>query len=178
MEIERKFTIRRLPDNLEKFEKKEIEQAYLCSKPTIRIRKSNENYILTYKSRLGINPEEYTAARACEEIELPLTKEAYEHLKTKADGNIIAKTRYLIPIENQRKIELDIFHGYLEGLIFAEVEFASEEEAAAYQLPEWFLEDVTFDKRYRNSYMTKFSGYEELMAQTEELRENPKEELI
>ena len=104
----------------------------------------------------------------CEEVELPLTKQAYEHLKEKADGSVIAKTRYLIPIENNRKIELDVFHGYLEGLIFAEIEFESEEEAASYVMPDWFLEDVTFDHRYSNAVMTRYSSLEELMASKEE----------
>ena len=171
MEIERKFTIKNLPENLDQYEKKEIEQAYLCSNPTVRIRKSNEDYILTYKSRQGIKSSEGATARACEEVELFLTKEAYEHLRKKADGSVITKTRYLIPIESNRKIELDVFRGALEGLQFAEVEFESEAEAAAYQMPDWFLEDVTFDKRYRNSYMTKFSSYEELMASKENVYE-------
>ncbi|MDF2590492.1 MAG: adenylate cyclase, partial [Anaerocolumna sp.] len=78
MEIERKFTIKRLPENLEQYEKKEIEQGYLCTKPTVRIRKSNENYILTYKSRIGMEEKPDEVALTCEEIELPLTKEAYE----------------------------------------------------------------------------------------------------
>ena len=164
MEIERKFTIKKLPDNLNQYKKKEIEQAYLCSKPTIRIRKSNEKYILTYKSRQGLDLPESVTARTCEEVELPLTKKAYEHLKEKSDGNVISKTRYLIPIDNTHKIELDVFHGYLEGLVFAEVEFASEEEYAAYQMPDWFLEDVTFDKRYRNSFLATFGSLEELRA--------------
>lgn len=172
MEIERKFTIKTLPKNLEQYKKKEIEQAYLCSKPTVRIRKSNEDYILTYKSRLGLEKKTSDAARTCDEVELPLTKKAYEHLKEKADGNVISKTRYLIPIGNNRKIELDIFHGYLEGLIFAEVEFKSEEEAAAYQMPEWFLEDVTFDKRYRNSFLSGVSGMDELLAWDEDPYDN------
>ena len=163
MEIERKFTIKQLPKNIEAYEKKEIEQAYLCRKPTIRIRKSNENYILTYKSKQGLLLPKTATARACEEVELPLNKEAYLHLKEKADGSIISKTRYIIPIENNRKIELDVFHGYLEGLQFAEVEFESEEEAAAYQQPDWFLEDVTFDRRYSNAVMTRYSSLEELM---------------
>ncbi len=163
MEIERKFTIKKLPDTLEEYEKKEIEQAYLCRKPTLRVRRSNDDYILTYKSKQGITPAENATARCNEEVELPLTKEAYEHLKEKADGQVIAKTRYLIPIENCRKIELDVFHGYLEGLIFAEVEFGSEEEAAAYQLPDWFDEDVTFDRRYSNAVMTKYTSLEELL---------------
>lgn len=163
MEIERKFTIKQLPKDIEAYEKKEIEQAYLCRKPTIRIRKSNENYILTYKSKQGLKLPETVTARACEEVELPLNKEAYLHLKEKADGSIISKTRYIIPIENNRKIELDVFHGYLEGLQFAEVEFESEEEAAAYQQPDWFFEDVTFDRRYSNAVMTRYSSLEELM---------------
>ena len=160
MEIERKFTIKKLPDSLEQYEKKEIEQAYLCRKPTLRIRKSNDKYILTYKSKLGISVSSETTARCNEEVELPLTEEAYIHLKEKADGRVISKTRYLIPIENNRKIELDIFHGYLEGLVFAEVEFESEEEAAAYRLPDWFLDDVTFDRRYSNAIMTKYNTLE------------------
>lgn len=168
MEIERKFTIKKLPDDLNSYEKKEIEQIYLCRKPTIRARKSNDEYILTYKSKQGIKTDASATARACEEVELPLTGEAYEHLKEKADGNAIIKTRYIIPIENHRKIELDVFHGYLEGLMFAEVEFESEEEAASYQLPDWFSEDVTFDRRYSNAVMTEYSGLEELMQSKSE----------
>lgn len=164
MEIERKFTIRRLPENIGQYAKKELEQAYLCTNPVVRVRRSDEEYILTYKSKKGVVLPENATARSCEEVELPLTKEGYEHLRQKADGNVIAKTRYLIPIENGRKIELDVFHGYLSGLMFAEVEFGSEEEAAAYRMPDWFLEDVTFDKRYSNAFMTRFQSYEELMA--------------
>ena len=162
MEIERKFTIKCLPEHLNQYEKKEIEQAYLCTGPVVRIRKSNQDYILTYKSKKGIVLPENATARSCEEVELPLTKEAYEHLKEKADGQVIAKTRYLIPIENGRKIELDVFKGYLKGLVFAEIEFESEEEAAAYQMPDWFEEDVTFDRRYSNAVMTRFATLEEL----------------
>jgi len=167
MEIERKFTIKKLPENLEQFEKKEIEQAYLCSKPTIRIRKSNEDYILTYKSKLGLKLPESATARACEEVELPLTKAAYEHMKEKADGSVICKTRYIIPIDANHKIELDVFHGYLEGLRFAEVEFESEEDAALFQLPDWFLDDVTFDHRYSNAVMARYSNLKELMESEE-----------
>ena len=164
MEIERKFTIKNLPENLTAYEKLEMEQAYLCTGPVVRIRKSNEEYILTYKSKKGIVLSAQATARCNEEVELPLTKESYEHLREKADGQVITKTRYLIPTKNHRKIELDVFHGYLTGLVFAEVEFDSEEEAAAYQMPDWFLEDVTFDKRYSNAYMTRFASYEALMA--------------
>lgn len=161
MEIERKFLINKLPENLESFKKKEIEQGYLCTKPVVRIRKSNENYILTYKSRLGMKEKPGEAALSCEEVELPLSKEAYEHLKEKIDNRLIQKTRYLIPLEGGYTAELDVFHGCLEGLQFLEVEFPTQEEAAAFQPPDWIGNDVSFDKRYKNNFLSTIGNYHE-----------------
>ena len=91
---------------------------------------------------------------AREEYNLPLTKEAYEHLRPKADGKLISKRRYLIPIEGTKlTIELDVFHGDLEPLIMAEVEFESIEEADSFDMPDWFSQDVTNDRRYHNVNM-------------------------
>lgn len=64
-----------------------------------------------------------------EEHNLPLTEEAYCHLREKADGRIITKERYCIPYEDHLTIELDVFAGDLAPLLLAEVEFSSEEEA-------------------------------------------------
>ena len=90
-----------------------------------------------------------------EEHNLPLTPEAYEHLKAKADGNIIHKTRYFIPLTDGLTVELDQFHGPFEGLFLAEVEFPDEASALAFLPPAWFGEDVTFDSRYHNSYLSR-----------------------
>ena len=133
MEIERKFLIKKLPDNLTSYKARKIEQAYLCTDPVVRVRRDNDDYYLTYKSKGMIVREEYN---------LPLTKEAYGHLLAKADGNIITKTRYEIPEKDNLTIELDVFEGKFDGLLLAEVEFASEEEALGYIPPEWFGEDV------------------------------------
>ena len=73
-----------------------------------------------------------------QEYNLPLTKEAYEHLREKVDGRLIVKTRYEIPLDDRHKIELDIFHGDLAPLILAEVEFADEDEANQFTPPGWF----------------------------------------
>lgn len=154
MEIEKKYRIKELPENLEHYEKKEIEQGYLCTSPVVRIRKSNDSYILTYKRKEKIGElQEDAAALVNHEIEMPLTKEAYNHLKEKVDNHLIRKTRYLIPLENELTGELDVFHDVLEGLYFIEVEFKSEEEAKNFVPPSWFLDDVTFDKRFRNNYL-------------------------
>ena len=137
MEIERKFLIKkdRFPDNLAQYPCHEIEQGYLCTEPVVRIRRQDDEYYLTYKSKGFMTREEYN---------LPLTKDAYLHLKPKADGLVISKTRYLIPEKNRLTIELDVFHQEYEGLLLAEVEFSSQEEAESYCPPEWFGEDVTF----------------------------------
>lgn len=160
MEIEKKFLIKKLPENLEKYPKKEIEQAYICTSPVVRIRKSNENYILTYKSKFGVGEEKN--AKVCNEIEAPLNEEGYNHLKKKADGHVIVKTRYLIPLEGGLLAELDVFHDYLEGLIFSEVEFETEEAAAQFNPPEWFGDEVTFDKRYANKNLAMVDSFDEI----------------
>lgn len=142
MEIERKFLIKNLPDNLENYPCLLIEQAYLCTNPVVRIRRQNDDYYMTYKGRGLMVREEYN---------LPLNKEAYCHLKKKADGRTITKKRYCIPL-GKLTIELDIFSSP-EGLILAEVEFPTEEAALSFTPPQWFGEDVTRDSRYHNSNM-------------------------
>lgn len=142
MEIERKFTIKTLPD-LSLYKYKCLEQGYLNTNPVVRVRKEDDEYYMTYKGKGFLEREEYN---------LPLNKEAYEHLVKKADGRIIKKKRYLIPYLKYT-IELDVFEGDLEGLIFAEVEFESKEEALSFESPDWFAEDVTSDKKYSNSHL-------------------------
>ena len=146
MEIERKYLVRRLPDDLSKYEAKKIAQGYLCTDPVVRIRRSNDNYYMTYKGDGLMVREEYN---------LPLTREAYEHLLPKIDGLLIAKTRYLIPLTDRLTAELDVFEGVLSALTLVEVEFDSVEEANAFVPPEWFGEDVTESGKYHNSYLSQ-----------------------
>ncbi|MDO4328894.1 MAG: CYTH domain-containing protein [Lachnospiraceae bacterium] len=148
MEIERKYLIDRpecLPENYKAFPSHHIEQGYLCTSPVVRVRKSDDEYYLTYKGKGLLAREEYN---------LPLTKEAYEHLIQKADGIVLTKRRYLIPLEGGLIIELDIFEGVYAGLILAEVEFSSLEEAQQFTPPAWFGQDVTFSGEYQNSKLS------------------------
>lgn len=146
MEIERKYLIKKLPENLDNYPYKDIEQGYLNTAPVVRIRRSNDKYTLTYKGSGLMVREEYN---------LPLTAEAFAHLKEKIDGRLIQKRRYLIPYNDKLTIELDIFGGDLAPLQLAEVEFASEVEANSFTPPEWFGEDVTFSTRYHNSTLSQ-----------------------
>lgn len=164
METERKFLLTRLPEDLYHFPVKNIEQGYLCTNPVIRIRRSNDDYYMTYKSRMNVTKED-SVALVCEEVELPLTKEAYYHLREKTDLRLITKKRYLIPLEGGLTCELDIFEGELKGLIFAEVEFKSEEEAGEFTLPDWFGKEVTFDDRYKNNVLALTENLSELQLE-------------
>lgn len=154
MEIEKKFQVKCLPKKLSDFEKKEIEQGYLCTSPVVRIRKSNERYILTYKANHS-EEESCQEVRICEEVEVPLTREGYLHLREKVDDYLISKTRYVVPLPSGHTGELDIFHGRLEGLYFIEVEFSDEKDARNFVPPEWFGENVSSDERYTNSFLSR-----------------------
>ena len=146
MEIERKYLVKDIPSDLSSYESKIITQGYLCTAPVVRIRKQDDEYYLTYKGKGKMVREEYN---------LPLTKEAYEHLLPKIDGILISKTRYLIPLHQGLTAELDIFDGELSPLTLVEVEFSSVEEANSFSAPEWFGEDVTNSGRYHNSYLSQ-----------------------
>ncbi len=155
-EIEKKFLVKHLPEDLEKYEKVRIEQGYLLTNgtPTLRIRKKAEKYILCYKLR---ETEHQQSASICKEVELPLTAEAYQQLKLKIEGKMIEKIRYLIPLEGKLVAELDVFDGFLKGFQCVEVEFASEEEAKDFNPPNWFGKDVTFDVRLKNAHLCRIS---------------------
>lgn len=146
MEIERKYLIEQLPENLSSYACRIIEQGYLCVEPVVRIRRDNDKYELTYKSKGLMAREEYN---------MPLTKEAYEHLLSKVDGRVIRKKRYMIPLDEILTIELDVFEGDLAPLVLAEVEFPTKKMAMDFVPPEWFGEDVTFSTKYHNSNLSQ-----------------------
>ena len=145
MEIERKFTIKELPADLDSHTCLLIEQAYLNTDPVIRIRRQDDDYYLTYKGKGLMAREEYN---------LPLDEASYQHLLTKIDGRLIRKKRYMIPLNDSLTIELDVFEDDLAPLLLAEVEFPDEASALSFTPPEWFGTDVTFSSEYHNSTLS------------------------
>lgn len=148
-EIERKFLIKTLPENLNEYNCHSMTQGYLNTSPVVRVRKEDDTYYLTYKGSGLLSRTEYN---------LPLNEESFYHLLEKADGNIISKKRYEILYthgSNSYTIELDIFEPPFSPLIIAEVEFDSEDAASAFPIPEWFDTEVTYDPAYHNSNLSK-----------------------
>lgn len=171
IEIEKKFTIKELPNDLNTFPHHIIEQGYLNVSPAVRVRREDDNYYMTYK---GSGPAKDGGIGKIE-YNMPLDAESYANLVKKCDGNIIKKTRYLLPLNEGAfdseflsanpsigqaitngdiKIELDVFDAPFSGRHLAEVEFPNEESASAYHAASWFLKDVTGDYHYSNSYMS------------------------
>jgi adenylate cyclase len=142
-EIERKFLLRELPDDLEEHVKHEIVQGYVAVTTDgieVRVRRKGEKYFLTVKSGEGARREE-------EEFEIDKTE--FDKLWPFTNGKRIEKTRYEIPHRNHL-IELDVYSGSLAGLRVAEVEFESEEDSTKFKAPPWLGREITEDERYKN----------------------------
>lgn len=150
MEIEKKYIIKDIPKDLNAYEKHFIIQGYICTEPVIRIRKIDTQCYLTCKSN---------GLMIREEFETSITEEAFNHLSKKIDYPLITKKRYIIPFENNLKIELDVFEGRLLGLVLAEVEFTTELQALNFSPPNWFEDDVTFNPKFQNNYLCKLEKY-------------------
>jgi len=161
LEIERKYLVRELPANLDSYPHVEIEQGYLCTSPTLRIRRAGDAYILTVKEKVRTD----SSAIHNREEEFSLSAEKYELLKAKCEGRMVSKTRYRIDLRrsegdglySNRVAELDIFHGHNEGLRLVEVEFPNSAAADSFVKPDWFGEDVSGDKHFCNSWLA-FNG--------------------
>ena len=143
MEIERKFLAAdSFPFSLSDCPSTQIRQAYLHLSPTIRIRQTDTDSILTVKGKGQI---------AREEFELPLTEEQFLSLAQKAETPFLEKRRYFYPLPEGLTAEIDVYSGPLAGLVTIEVEFSSLQQAEAFLPPLWFGQDVSNDKRYKNT---------------------------
>lgn len=153
MEIERKYLVKNLPENIENYDRHMLTQGYISTTPSVvRIRRWDNEYILTIKSQ-GLQERI--------EIEKALTIEEFGELSTMVIGNIISKIRYIIPINegpaSGLKIELDIFQDKFKGLIYAEVEFPDKETADIFIEPEFFGKEITTEPEFQNSSLSEMS---------------------
>jgi len=148
IEIERKFLVKSEAFKKNSFDKNEISQGYLNSNPerTVRVRiKANQGY-LTIKGKgneTGLSRFEW-------EKEIPVNEA--KTLLELCESGVINKTRYEIKFGNH-VYEVDEFFGENEGLFLAEIELQSEDEA--FEKPDWLGEEVTNNKKYYNSYLSK-----------------------
>jgi adenylate cyclase len=144
MEVERKFLLAERPDGLDDHPAQRLEQGYLAIDPAgaeVRVRRKDGKTLMTVKSGIGL-------VRA--EEEFAVDPERFERLWPLTEGRQVVKTRYLVALDGGLTAEVDDYEGALAGLLTAEVEFADETSAHAFQAPAWMGEDVTGDPRYAN----------------------------
>ena len=150
-EIERKYAVDEIPDDLKIEKIIDIEQAFIYrdNNTIIRIRKIKDRkektikYIYTVKTKGDIQYDSYDIGKKYE-IETSISKEEYEELIQKKISNNINKTRIIVPIDENLKVEIDIYYEYLDGLLTAEIEFPSEEIARTYKEPTWLGKELGY----------------------------------
>lgn len=124
-----------------------LRQGYLSTNPerTVRVRIEGDSATMTIKGRSE------GATRAEWEYPLPLA-DANELLDRLCEQPIIEKYRRRIPFAGN-VWEVDEFLGVNQGLMFAEIELASEDQQ--FDKPDWIGEEVTHDRRYFNSSLIR-----------------------
>ncbi len=145
MEIERKFLLTALPDAVRAVPGERVEQGYLAigsDGVEVRVRRRAGACTLTVKSGPG-------GARRVEE-ELALDAAQFAPLWELSAGRRVEKTRHVVPLAGGLSAEVDVYTDALEGLLTAEVEFESEAASRAFDPPDWFGSEVTYDARYAN----------------------------
>ena len=146
IEIERKYLVNKTKWNeTDKPQGQFFRQGYLLTDPnkTIRIRVTDSKGYLTIKGlSIGTTRPEF-------EYEIP--KDEAEQLLNMFTISDLTKVRYKILV-NENLWEVDEFLGDNEGLIVAEIELQSEEEA--FVLPIWAEKEVTGEDKYYNSTLS------------------------
>jgi adenylate cyclase len=151
-EIERRWLTPVIPKEIggiSKLKFTDIIQTYISKKPVIRLRSHDKKeFVLCIKTQGDKN------SLARPEQETKITKKEYTSLLKISKTEPIIKRRYFFKYK-KHKVELDVFDGYLRGLIIIELEFKSESDALSFEPPEWFGKEITGMKKYANSSLAK-----------------------
>jgi adenylate cyclase len=141
VEVERKFLVHDPPE-LDETDADEIEQGYLAigAEGEVRLRRKGERLVLTAKRGAGLSRLE---------AEVELDRDRFDELWPLTEGRRLHKRRHVVP-HGVLEIEVDVYDGDLEGLVVAEIEFPSEDQARRFDPPDWLAEEVTGDRRYLN----------------------------
>jgi adenylate cyclase len=143
LEIERKFLLKTpLPDLVNG---KTIIQSYIF----VSERKAMRVRIVDNICQINIKISKDELTRDEFEYEIPMS-EGLKLIELGCTHSPIEKLRYLVNYENM-VWEIDVFKGDNEGLVIAEIELESATQH--FIKPPWIGEEVTYDKKYCNSYL-------------------------
>ncbi len=148
LEIERKFLVASDAYKQAATSQTRIAQGFLNTDPsrTVRVRIMGEKGFLTVK---GASNDSGTTRF---EWEIEISVNEATNLIDLCESGILEKTRYEVP-SGKHIFEVDEFLGENKGLVVAEVELNHEDER--FEKPEWLGEEVTGQKKYYNSQLSK-----------------------
>lgn len=146
-----------LPFNLKKFPNSKIKQAYISYTPIVRVRSvDGKKFILCLKSRT------IKQSKGSHETEIKIESDSFKALMKHSVGKIISKVRYeyLYQFKNKKyKVEIDHFSNTQNVVkpyeVKIEVEFTSVKDYTEFVAPSWFGKEVTDNKKYSNSSISK-----------------------
>lgn len=146
-EIERKFLVESIPEDLHLGAGTHLRQGYVAQDGNveIRVRVTTDASWLTIKAGSGL---------VRTEVELPLSPADADALWDSTGGRRLEKERFAMRI-GDATVELDVYGGALEGLRTAEVEFTDEDQAAAFVPPSWFGREVTSEPGWSNAALAR-----------------------
>lgn len=160
IEIERKFLVRKGEEYKKAaFAMHRMEQGYMpCLNATVRVRICDERAYLTIKAKSkdgGLSRYEFEKEIAMDE--------AAELMKLCVMGRIV-KTRYKVRHEGHI-FEIDEFGGENQGLVLAEVELQSADEA--FEKPDFIGKEVTGDSHFYNKSMlvNPYSAWKDIVPE-------------
>lgn len=147
-EIERKFLVKNETFKTLATGQKKIAQGYLNTdlERTVRVRIANEKAFITIKGKGN------DSGMTRFEWEKEITVAEASALLLLCEKGVIEKKRFEIPV-GTHLYEVDVFYGENEGLVLAEIELSTENEA--FEKPDWLGMEVTNDQRYYNAYLSK-----------------------
>ena len=146
MEIERKFLVKKLPD-LSGVESVDYERYYLSVSDGVeeRIQKTGDTY--SYERKTSVD-----ALTRSTELR-HISKTEFDDLRQNTTKAILRQSYSL-----SSSLSIKIYHGDYEGLIRAEIEFSSLEEAKAYQPEPWMGREITNTPLGRDSSLLKLNS--------------------
>lgn len=150
LEIERKFLLTELPEPSILGTGQPMRQGYVAEQDdvAVRVRIADASAQLTIKAGAGL---------VRTEVELQLTADQAESLWRHTEGRRLAKVRHRVSLGSQAGLtaEVDVYAGELAGLATVEVEFASQQDAAAFVPPSWFGREVTGEGQWTNAALAR-----------------------
>ena len=159
-EWERRFLLDRFPPDVPVDRVRQIMDRYITGSRLRLRRMSDSDGAVAFKLTQKLN--EAAAGAYQGQLTTIYLSEAEYDVFAALPARLLEKSRYSVP-----PLGIDVFKSELAGLVMAEAEFRSAEEAAAFEPPSFLLQEVTSDPRVTGAFLA-VATRQELMSYLQE----------